>query len=265
MEMELNYLKIEKIYDTLNKLNENYVYSSDKKILFDNYKKLLTISYDIFKGSAKQKEYMEALKSLPAILVDEEEQSSLKLFLKSLKQITIEIRDNVKSDSSNQQILPLEKSSDSFSNRIFIVHGHDEGMKNAVFRTIERLGLKPIILHEQPDRGRTIIEKFEQYSDVSFAVILLSPDDVCTKSDLPLENAILRARQNVVLELGFFLGKLGRDRVLPLYSKKSNNFDFPSDLDGVLYVPYEKDDGGWKLRLGQELKACGYDVDLNKL
>lgn len=149
------------------------------------------------------------------------------------------------------------------SKRIFIVHGHNEEMKQAVARTLEKLGLEPIILHEMPNQGRTIIEKFTDYSDVSFAVVLLSPDDIAySKKELP-QKAKLRARQNVIFELGFFIGKLGRERVHVFYQKEEN-FEMPSDYSGVLYTLYDNS-GQWKFDLIKELKACGYDVNANKL
>jgi predicted nucleotide-binding protein len=147
--------------------------------------------------------------------------------------------------------------------RIFIVHGRDEEMKQAVARTLEKLDLEPIILHEQPSKGRTIIEKFEDYSDVSYAIVLLSPDDLAYPKDSSSEKAKYRARQNVIFELGFFIGKLGRERVCALY-KKAENFEIPTDYEGVIYIPYDKE-GGWKLKLAQELKTCSFDIDANKL
>jgi hypothetical protein len=101
------------------------------------------------------------------------------------------------------------------SKDIFIVHGHDEAAKPAVARFIEHLGLHPIILHEQADRGRTIIEKFEHHSDVGFAVVLLTPDDMGHPKDEPPKSNP-RARQNVIFELGFFFGMLNCSRVCAL-------------------------------------------------
>jgi len=101
------------------------------------------------------------------------------------------------------------------SKEIFIVHGHDEAAKQEVARFIEKLGLHAIILHEQPDQGRTIIEKFEHHSDVGFAVVLLTPDDEGHPKNEPAK-AKPRARQNVVLELGHFIGIFGAlQRVRP--------------------------------------------------
>jgi hypothetical protein len=147
---------------------------------------------------------------------------------------------------------------------IFIVHGHDLEMKQSVARVVEKLGLEAIILHEQPNKGRTIIEKFMDYGSVaSFAIILLSPDDIVLEKGKDISTGQFRARQNVILELGFFVGKLGRSNVIVIY-RETDRFEIPSDLAGVLYVPYD-DRGNWQFQLVKELKAAGYDVDANAL
>lgn len=146
---------------------------------------------------------------------------------------------------------------------VFIVHGTDEASKEKVARFLEKLKLDYIILHEQPNKGRTIIEKFEDYSSVAFAVVLLTPDDIGSEmTDGVADGAKMqmRARQNVVFELGYFIGKLGREMVCALHSEE---IELPSDFTGVLYVPLDKG-GGWQMKLAQELKAAGIDVDLNK-
>lgn len=149
------------------------------------------------------------------------------------------------------------------TNDVFIVHGHDEAMKQAVARSLQKLDLNPIILHEKPNQGKTIIEKFTEYAKVSFAIVLLSPDDKGFSSKETSEKAKFRARQNVILELGYFLGKLGRDRVLVLY-KESKNFEMPSDYSGILFVPFDSGNR-WQFDLAKELKACGFDIDANKI
>ncbi len=141
---------------------------------------------------------------------------------------------------------------------VFVVHGHDDGLKETVARFLSRLELTPVILHEQPNQGRTIIEKFEHHSDVDFAVVLFTPDDV----GYPINNAEQsrpRARQNVVLELGFFMGALGRNRVCVLHT---GDIELPSDYAGVLYLPLDAG-GAWRFLLAKEMKASGMHVDLN--
>lgn len=146
-------------------------------------------------------------------------------------------------------------------NAVFVVHGHDDATKEKVARFIEKLGLKAIILHEQVSKGMTVIEKFEEYSrKASFAVILFTPDDVA----YPLGEEKLsrpRARQNVVLEMGYFVGTLGRDKVFVLYK---GDVELPSDILGVVYTKIDDADA-WKLNVAKELKIAGYEIDLNKL
>lgn len=145
------------------------------------------------------------------------------------------------------------------SNSVFLVHGRDERIRETVARFLEHLDLRVIILHEQPDRGRTIIEKFEDYSkDTGFAVVLLTGDDRGGLREEDPSTYPLRARQNVILELGFFLGAFGRDRVCALYE---DGVDIPSDYQGVLFTKLDSD---WKLKLARELKAAGLPVDLNR-
>jgi len=136
--------------------------------------------------------------------------------------------------------------------RVFIIHGHDEASKSQVARLVQRLDLTPIILSEQPNRGRTIIEKLERNSDVAYAVAILTPDDVAGKP---------RARQNVILELGQFMSRLGRDKVAILYTPE---VELPSDIKGVVYIELDKP-GAWQYSLAKELRAAGLPVDMNKL
>jgi predicted nucleotide-binding protein len=143
---------------------------------------------------------------------------------------------------------------------IFLVHGHDHAALQGVARFIEHLGLAPIILHEQPNRGRTVFEKFIDHSHVGFAIVLLTPDDIGRSIKETPEEERLRARQNVILELGYFLGKIGRERVCPLYVPE---VEIPSDYLGVAYTSLDGT-GEWKFTLARELKAAGFAIDLNK-
>jgi len=187
---------------------------------------------------------------------DIEEWENGKRDLKNIIDLMIEeLRRQNHSAQKEHVVSPIQ------SNRIFVVHGHDNAMKESVARTITQLKLEPLILHERPDRGRTIIEKFEEEaSDVGFAVVLLSSDDEGSKRG---EKPRPRARQNVVFELGFFYGKLGRSRVVAIY-REEEGFDLPSDIFGIIYVPYDKG-GAWRMKLCQELRASGYDVSADNL
>ncbi len=147
------------------------------------------------------------------------------------------------------------------SKKIFIVHGHDDEMKSSVARFLEKFNLEPIILSEQTNRGRTIIEKFEEESNVGFAVVLMSDkDDV--GAEVGSTDYKPRARQNVILELGYFMGKLGRKNHVCVLKK--GNVEVPSDILGVVYNTYNNDDG-WKFALAKELRAAGYSIDMNKI
>lgn len=145
------------------------------------------------------------------------------------------------------------------SRKIFIVHGHDNDALQSVARFISRIGLEEIILSERPDGSRTVIEKFEAESgDVSFAIVLMTPDD--SGNALASESKRLRARQNVLYELGYFAGKLGRGKVLVL---KKGDIEIPSDLAGVLYTELDEHDG-WKRKLLSELAYAGVPFDKEK-
>lgn len=155
------------------------------------------------------------------------------------------------SDWEDEVAVVDNKSLVGTSQRIFIVHGHDNEPKEAAARFLQKLGLDPIILHEQANKGRTIIQKFrDEAADVGFALVLMTPDD-------EVAGGARRARQNVILELGFFLGALGPDRVAAIVK---GDVERPSDFDGVVYIPF---DAGWKVAVSKELEAAGYTVDWN--
>lgn len=146
-------------------------------------------------------------------------------------------------------------------NKVFIVHGHDDHMKISVARFVAQLQLEPVILHEQPNGGRTIIEKFIDHSEVGYAIVLLAGDDKGGLASEQADGYRLRARQNVIFELGFFIGKLGRSRVVALHRE---GVEIPSDYSGVLFVPFDKA-GVWQLHVAKEMRAAGMKVDLNKI
>jgi predicted nucleotide-binding protein len=150
---------------------------------------------------------------------------------------------------------------DRNSRDIFIVHGHDEEAKQTIARFIEKLDLNAIILHERPGPGSiTIMEKIEKYSNVCFAIVIITPDDIGHLKNKP-EDAKPRARQNVIFELGYFIGKLGRNKVCALYKE---GVEIPTDYHGVIYIPIDKGQG-WKITLAKEIQSSGLSVDFNKV
>ena len=142
----------------------------------------------------------------------------------------------------------------STGNEIFVIHGRDETTKNAVAGFLRELGLKPILLADQPNQGLTVIEKFEKHSEVGWAIALLTPDDVGSLQHG--EHLRARARQNVIFELGYFVGRFGRHSVCAL---TKGVVEIPSDYSGVLYIPIDEPDD-WQAPLIKELKSFGFHV-----
>lgn len=153
-----------------------------------------------------------------------------------------------------------ERATLPMSNRVFIVHGHDNSAKQEVARTLEKAGFEAIILHEQPNKGRTIIEKIEDYADVGYAVILYTECDVGRDKNAPEGSEKYRARQNVVFEHGFFSGRLGRERVFALVK---GDVETPGDIGGVIYTTMDAK-GAWKMELAKDMQAVGLPADMNK-
>lgn len=177
-----------------------------------------------------------------------------------LESIIEEIEEDWEDEDEMKVSVSPPRDERTATNRVFVVHGRDHATRDTVARLIEKLGLKALILDEQADKGRTIIEKFEQEAkEVRFAVVLLTADD---EGRLRGEEADLkpRARQNVIFELGYFAGAFGRKRVCAL---TKGDFEIPSDYDGVVYIPLD-DFEGWKSKLVKELQAAGFDVDANR-
>jgi len=147
----------------------------------------------------------------------------------------------------------------SSGGNILLIHGRDEATKESLLEFLERLGLRPLVLHEQPDGGKSMMEKFGESPDVHFAIILLTPDDVASPRNKPKERQA-RVGQNVIFEFGYFWGKLGRGRVCALYKE---GVEIPSDYSGTVCIPMDSR-GGWRLLIAKEIKQAGMEIDLNK-
>jgi predicted nucleotide-binding protein len=144
---------------------------------------------------------------------------------------------------------------------VFIVHGRDLAAKETVARVIERLGLAAIVFHEQPNEGKTIIEKLESLAAVSYAVVLMTADDIGALGTEPTQNLQARARQNVIFELGYLTARLGRSRICVLVTE---GVEIPSDFSGVLYILMDEP-GAWRFLLAREFRRAGLSVDINQL
>ena len=171
---------------------------------------------------------------------------------KALLESMIEENEDMLTDDDDDRVLPSSPVQDP--KKVFLVHGHDGEVKNAVARYLEHCGLTVVILDEIAGQGRTIIEKVEDHSSVGYAVVLMTPDDMATERDGGVPN--YRARQNVIFELGFFVGKLQRGRVCVI---SKEGIERPSNYWGVEYIPWDTRDG-WTVRLRRELKAANLDV-----
>lgn len=170
------------------------------------------------------------------------------ILLEEIDSIIMELEDGNLKDKNADKI---NINAFSHEDSVFIVHGRDNSVKEKVAGFLKELGMNPIILHEQPNKSRTIIEKFEDHSsNVKYAVVLLTPDDLGGLRSKP-EERLPRARQNVVFEMGYFFGSLGRRRVCALLSPEVER---PSDIDGITYIPLDQRDE-WKGSLVRELKA----------
>lgn len=175
------------------------------------------------------------------------------------KNIFITAKEKIKNFTQEEVSQSVKNVKDNKKD-IFIVHGHDDLAKSEVARFIEQINFKPIILHEQASEGTTIIEKIEKYSDVGFGIVLYTACDVGAKNS-DKDNLNNRARQNVVFEHGFLNGKLGRKNVCAFVK---GDIETPNDISGIVYVPLDTH-GAWKIALAKELRASGYDVDMNNV
>jgi predicted nucleotide-binding protein len=162
---------------------------------------------------------------------------------------------DIENGSGSSAARPLQQRQE-LSRKVFIVHGHEGEPREAVAGFLRKIDFVPVILREQTNQGRTTVEKFEDHSDVGFAVVLLTPDDVGGPKDGQLQP---RARQNVILELGYFIGKLGRRNVCAI---KSGDLEIPSDIFDIIWTDFDNR-GAWKSALARELEDAGHTIDWN--
>jgi len=134
--------------------------------------------------------------------------------------------------------------------KVFVVHGHNYHMRNEVESLLKNNGLIPVVLTQQIDRGKTIIEKFENFAnECSAAIVIMSADD-------KMKNKTIAARPNVILEMGYFMGKIGRENIIVLKQKEVSHY--PSDIQGIVYKEYTKGPGEWRNQIILELKSMGF-------
>lgn len=156
--------------------------------------------------------------------------------------------------------VPMQQPATDKKKKVFIVHGHDQAAQNMIARFVERMGFDAIILHEQTSSGRTVIEKIEDYSDVGYAVVLYTPDDVGNVKHRA-DDLRLRARQNVVFEHGYLISKLSRKNVAAIVD---GEIEIPNDISGVVYIKLDEA-SAWQLALAREMRQSGFEIDMNSL
>ncbi len=245
---------VEKIDELSNEL-ENLVYSEE----------VITTLY--------AKWNRKALRYLKSIFGDESEQIMNYTNISfTCSSYDMDCKNDERFDSAKKEMIALFESfleeieDDSFKfckkeskemdkSKVFIVHGHDDKLKEEVARFITELELEPIILHEQANAGKTIIEKIEKYSNVGYGIVLYTDCDEGAKKG---EKSRPRARQNVVFEHGYLIAKLGRKRVSAIFS---HGIEMPNDISGIIYIKQND----WKMDIAKELKHAGFNIDLNKV
>lgn len=174
------------------------------------------------------------------------------------KKILMESGSKLKDNESRKIEDSINKNLE-INNNIFIVHGRDDLAKTEVARFIEKLGLKAIILHEQDNNGKTIIEKIEEHTNVGYGIVLYTPCDFGGLAGGSESRP--RARQNVIFEHGYLIGKLGRNKVCALVK---SDIEMPNDISGLVYTQLDAP-GAWKLSVAKELTREGYSIDPSKL
>lgn len=248
--MSSDYEKLKKLYDQIDNLLKPNItsFSPEFKVWRDNCLRFLSNRYG--EKSVELSNFKKIYFS--AAIIDSQQQyiyfrNGLETAKGHFEDLLEDLEKENKTDAGNSLLL---------DNNVFIVHGHAKDLKYQVSNLLRKIGLNPIILHEQINSSRTIIEKIEKHGkEASAAVVLFTPDDFGNVKTEKEKNA--RARQNVVFEAGYFMGLLGRDRVILVVSDKS--IELPGDLSGVVYSETSEWD------IARELKAIGLNVDLNKL
>lgn len=147
------------------------------------------------------------------------------------------------------------------SNQIFLINGSDPNMKLDVVQKLEMLDLDPIILDEKKDEELTIIDRINEFCNISFAVILLSPDEITYPKEKTPNDAKYGPKQKVIFELGYFIGRLGKQNVVAIF-KKNKSFQIPNDFVGIQWIEYKID---WYYKLIKILKECNFNVNTNKI
>ena len=206
-----------------------------------------SLAYDVYKSVAEQDDNGDKLTA--GLFMERNFNDNIYRFNKTFIDYLADVLTDI--INANPE-LDIKEPKKEIGNYVFIIHGHDNDLKREVQLLLKTAGVNNVVLHEQADKGRTIIDKLiEETENAGYAIALLTPDDITLKGDK-------RARQNVILEIGYFMGKLGKAR-LRMITK--DNVEIPSDLQGILYEKHDEL-GAWKIKLLKEMQAVGIFVDL---
>lgn len=213
----------------------------------DNLEEAKSLTYDVYKSVAEQGDNGDKLSS--AMFMEKSFEQNIYRFNKTFSEYLAEVLTDIVAANPEIEKKEIQKARGDL---VFIIHGHDKEFKQEVQLLLKNAGVNNVVLHEQPDRGRTIIDKLLQETEnAGYAIALLSPDDITS-------DGATRARQNVILEIGYFMGKLGKERIRMVTKE---NVEIPSDLQGILYEKHD-DNGAWKIKLLKEIQAVGIYVDI---
>lgn len=251
-----NYEKLKELYDEIDVLCSHNVTAWDPEFRAWHTKAKRFLYYKYGETSFEYNDFVKRGFSLSAYTDRTPQSSFVDACTRGLKATKIIFKSYLIELAEDASFTKEEKMAQMDFSKIFIVHGHDNALKQEVARLIEQQDdIEAIILSEQRNQGKTIIEKIEESSDVAAAICLFTGDDLGrAKED---KTDCLRARQNVVFEAGYFMGKLGRDRIIFI---RDGEIELLSDLQGVVYEGSKN----WQYKMLQELKEMGYKIDLNK-
>lgn len=215
----------------------------------DNYNDAKALSYFLYKNAAKENE--NGTKTVRYLFSEDKYKDKIHQFNKVFLLYFCVVVDEI---LKYEKKVNIKSSLVDEPSKVFLIHGHDINLLREVQLLLNRANIKVIVLAECSDMGRVIIDKLiEEGKGAEYAIALLSPDDL-------MKDYSIRARQNVILEIGYFLGKLGKEKVRML---KKGNVEIPSDLKGILYTDYNN--SGWQLNILKEMQAVGLKIDLNNV
>lgn len=249
-----DYEKLEKLISEIDDLKENNTVSRSTAVQAWKKKCIRFLSNTFGESSVELREFDKIRFGLMVMTDFTTKEDEMNALLRGLEQASSFLNDILADLATKQKIADGENVRD----KVFIVHGHDSALKYQVANLLRKIGLPPIILHEQINASDTIIEKLEKYgAEAAAAVILFTPDDFGNVGTE--EERRKRARQNVVFEAGYFMGLLGRDKTILIVT--DSTIELPGDLQGVVYTNNQS----VEFAIARELKSMGLPVDLNKL